>query len=1545
MSESSARNIPPPGDRAGLYAVPYGRPVAGRLVVPGSKSVTQRYLNLALLGNLSLTVHRPLLSEDPRLFLGALEVCGFRVEYLDGYVRLTPVEEGSVAGKSPRRGATEKSPLKGANRITCGNGGTMFRFLTAALTTRPGTWILDGVPRLRERPVGPLVAALRQLGAEIDCPERDGYAPLTITGGSLRGGRCTLDAGASSQYLSALLMAGQVALEAVEIEVAALTSEPYVDLTLDSITEFGGSVRRDGNVFHLRPSRLAADEVTVEADFSAVAYPAAAAMLSGGKVLVEGPRSDSRQGDRLFLDLLEKMGARIRWRAGGLEVRGNRALAPLRAVAADLSQMPDQVPTLAALAPFADGTTRITGVPHLRIKECDRLSAMANELTRVGAEVEELDDGLIIPGIWARSEPPAEPVEVRTYGDHRIAMSMALVGLRRSCISIRDPGVVAKSYPDFWQHLNLLTGTAHERSPAPKGDSISTQRAFRCSAFGASDGVPLDQARLSDQQRVGVVLQGAALLSQLEHGGWVLLDDWDDVRLIRDGLLKVDSVQPGRSDQLVQVALSRLLRRLFRTEGAVSGRGSARGAARCLIARWQQILAPLTADQAVTEILQTAPFLWNDKFAGARATLVAEHSADGHSHVWLAGPGAARRRFLSRGRDFGRIETLLKSPEARDIWDGWTSGSDPLELSRTGRWRRAAISWSRHPPRTRRERLAYARCLYALGRFSQTLETLKGQSHLDARLLRAWSQYFLGERHAALATMHRLSKAALSAEQTVELTELAIRLLGARGKIDEIGQWVERGLAETRGKLRLRATIAAAGGAWDCCDLTAMDRYLEESREALDIEDLAGKWHHMRGLHCLLTKDGPGAVEHVSTALRLDRKRMVRADAGRLWNDLAVSRVHADDLPAAERAARHAVRLLQDCDGSSRTTLALYNLAEIRLRRGRGQGVEPILELSIAENRREGNLRGVVSDLELWVRLELAQGRSVAALARCTEARLKLDRDGLKDQRHIFDTFAARAYGWLGRRQKAADCLTRSDDASIHEIEPEERPAIWALAGRYDKASEEAAGTRWAPLWAALAAGTHPVPEIWRELESLEPFRAARLIFDCELLQPGVVPPRRVREAIAVLRRCGADAIAEKLENRSLSPWRALDRYLALPDVGGTAFEELITSAGYDSVRLSWIRNDREEILVSAAGGGEKMECQVEAGGRLVLRAPFIDDVLRTLMALISRDFKPNPHADATRPRSTLRLHATGATHGDGIVGESSNLRQALHRLDQLAGGDLPLLIFGESGTGKELMAKRAHRTSRRSEGPFLPINCAAVQDSLVQSDLFGHVKGSFTGADRNRPGIFESARTGTVFLDEIGDLPLVAQGKLLRVLQEGEIRRVGESFARRVDVRVITATHRDLERMVKQEEFRRDLYFRLKVATINLPPLRARGKDTLLLADHFLTQRRSTNRLSGKARARLLSHHWPGNVRELQNVLSVADTLAQDGEICVEHLGLAQPASETKGDYHQMVEQHRRDLISKALSETGGNRAAAARRLGMSRQALSYLVRQLGLN
>ncbi len=416
-------------------------PVAGRIegtvAPPASKSLSQRYLNLALLGRLPLELERPLFSDDIHRYLAALPACGLAVSRGDHRVSLRPA--------GPARGGT----------IDCGAGGTMLRFLTAALTAVPGRWRLDGSTRLRQRPLGPLVDALRQLGAELSYLGEPGCAPLAIVGGSLKGGVARLDAGASSQYLSALLMAGLAARREVRIEVVALTSSPYVELTLDAIAELGGRVERlERDSFRVQPSSLRARAVIVEGDFSAAAYPAAAAALAGGQVQLTGLRQESHQGDRAFFDLLRQMGAEVSWRDKVLEVGGGS----LRAITADLSEMPDQVPTLAALAPFAEGTTRITGVPHLRLKESDRLAAMATELKRLGVPVEEREDGLVIAGCWAANEPPSTAVDVRTWDDHRIAMSLALVGLRRAGVRVCEPGVVAKSYPGFWTDLGSLLG-------------------------------------------------------------------------------------------------------------------------------------------------------------------------------------------------------------------------------------------------------------------------------------------------------------------------------------------------------------------------------------------------------------------------------------------------------------------------------------------------------------------------------------------------------------------------------------------------------------------------------------------------------------------------------------------------------------------------------------------------------------------------------------------------------------------------------------------------------------------------------------------------------------------------------------------------------------------------------------------------------------------------------------------------------------------------------------------------------------------------------
>jgi 3-phosphoshikimate 1-carboxyvinyltransferase len=424
-----------PGTRKDEVAVPAGRRASGRLVVPPSKSVTHRQLALALVARRPVEVLRPLRAEDTALFLAALRRLGWEVDEPAG---------GERVHLAPPARPPESAEL------FCGNAGTLLRFLVALTATLPGRWTLDGTARLHERPVGPLAEALARLGVGIEWHGAAGHPPLTVSGGTLEGGETTLDAGESSQYLSALLLAALAARAPTRLHVVALTSEPYVDLTLDLVRQWGGRVERDAASFTVHPGLAAPASVSVEGDWSAAAYPAAAAALTGGEVTLAGLRRFSAQGDRAFLDLLAEMGAQVEWTGEEVTVRGRGAL---RAVEVDLAALPDQVPTLAAVAPFARGTTRIRNVPHLRIKESDRLAAMASELARVGVPVEELPDGLVVPGCWADALPPSTPVTVDSWGDHRIAMSLALVGLRRPGITVARPEVVGKSYPGFWDDL------------------------------------------------------------------------------------------------------------------------------------------------------------------------------------------------------------------------------------------------------------------------------------------------------------------------------------------------------------------------------------------------------------------------------------------------------------------------------------------------------------------------------------------------------------------------------------------------------------------------------------------------------------------------------------------------------------------------------------------------------------------------------------------------------------------------------------------------------------------------------------------------------------------------------------------------------------------------------------------------------------------------------------------------------------------------------------------------------------------------------------
>jgi DNA-binding NtrC family response regulator/tetratricopeptide (TPR) repeat protein len=1041
---------------------------------------------------------------------------------------------------------------------------------------------------------------------------------------------------------------------------------------------------------------------------------------------------------------------------------------------------------------------------------------------------------------------------------------------------------------------------------------------------------------------MAVLLQAAGLLSLLDTAGWRLAAGWSSARVTPGGLLAVgdEGAVPGGSVQTAQ-ELRDLAVRLFEKDGGVAGRGEGRRVARAMLDRWRHSLAPLSPDEAVAQLLEAAPFLWEPPYALARAALAGEMLREAGARLWVAGSRPFRQSLLARCREAAELRDLLAGPEARTLWNQEEEG-DPRELAAGGKWRAALAAWERRPPSSERERVERANAFFALGRFEAALEALTGLGSATARCLALRCQLQLGALGAARAALLRLGRERLPPEIVVELAEIAARVLANRGEgSDNVWPWVRRALAETSGRgdrATLRARLVAAEAAWDRKDLAAMDLWLEKARPALDDPELAWRWHHVRGLRMEQDpRGGEEAARSVARAIRAGRRLLPRHQAAGLWNDLGLGRARAGDLAGAERAFLHALRLFSGCDGPRRDTLLLPNLAEIRLRRGRLAGVREILERSAAENRLAGNLRGASEDAGLLARHELALGRADAALALCREALAELDRQGSDWHRPQLHLFAARALGWLGRPEEAAADLARSGPEAWKELEPEERPALRAQAGDRAGALAEAEGTPFAPLWAGLVAGETPPAPAWEALGNLEPYRAARLVLDLEIASPGTVPAWWRREAVSVFRRMGAALLADRLDVREERAWRALAAYLGREPGDPEALAALLAGAGFPEAALAWHPQDGErQVLVPGPGGGKDLSVSL-AGGSLVVSAGRTDAVLEAVLALSARDLQV-PGEETGEP-------ILEEQPADGIVGESSALRTALERVARLAPGDLPVLILGESGTGKELVARRLHRASARAGMPLVTVNCAALTESLIVSELFGHVRGAFTGADRDRKGLFETAHGGTIFLDEIGDLPLIAQGMLLRVLQEGEVRRQGENLTRRVDVRVLAATHRNLARMVSQGTFRQDLYYRLKVGTVDLPPLRDRGTDVLLLADHFLARRNGKRmRLSREARARLLAHSWPGNVRELANLLDTAAALA-DLVIGPEHLELPEMESPRAGSYHQQMETFRRQVIERALAACEGRQADAARSLGITPQALSYFIRRLRLD
>jgi DNA-binding NtrC family response regulator len=301
------------------------------------------------------------------------------------------------------------------------------------------------------------------------------------------------------------------------------------------------------------------------------------------------------------------------------------------------------------------------------------------------------------------------------------------------------------------------------------------------------------------------------------------------------------------------------------------------------------------------------------------------------------------------------------------------------------------------------------------------------------------------------------------------------------------------------------------------------------------------------------------------------------------------------------------------------------------------------------------------------------------------------------------------------------------------------------------------------------------------------------------------------------------------------------------------------------------------------------------------------------------------------------------------IIAASKEMRAVLAKIDQVAPTDATVLIEGESGTGKELVARAIHRKSGRSDRLFIPINCSTFPETLLESELFGYEKGAFTGADKGRKGLFEAAHTGTLFLDEIADMPLPLQGRLLRALQEGEVRRLGSTQPIRVDVRIVTATNKRVDSLVAQGTLRDDLFYRLNVVRIVIPPLRERPDDIIPLAQHFLEvyKKRAKKEIAGitpDAAQAMLAHPWPGNVRELENAVERGVILCRSSSITAQDLSLGVPLHETGSDKGLTLKELERRHTLTALERHGGNQAETARELGIARNTLWRRLKEYGL-
>ncbi len=866
------------------------------------------------------------------------------------------------------------------------------------------------------------------------------------------------------------------------------------------------------------------------------------------------------------------------------------------------------------------------------------------------------------------------------------------------------------------------------------------------------------------------------------------------------------------------------------------------------------------------------------------------------------------------------------------------------------------------------------------------------------------ARLYLGEHAGAEAQLAALEAGARAAGDRSRLGRaLALRGMAAQMRGDVAAAALLH--AQAAGEARAAGDVHAAA----VCDLNQATAHTERGRHGLamvaldrarrdlsalgDVAELAAALYN-RG-NALV------ALGAIAAARRAADEALARAAARgtpemEAWAhvlDGDVARREAD-MSRAEAAYRRALAIAGQAGLARARLFARITLAETLAEAGRSGAQE---ELAAAA---EDVVAGSDEDRDRLrlarARVALASGRAEPGLADELAAAAERGRSaGRLELAWRAEALAARLFGAEGRADRAAELSARAR-AELDRIAGDTPEAHRADLGTDPDAQGLAAlerEVRGAP--AAAAAGAVNAPGHLRRLLALSrrlnsELRLEPLLDDVIdtaieltsaergflLLYP---PGRRERLEIVVARNIGEEALAgeEGRPSRSIAERAAksgevqLTVDAAFDDRFGAA--ESVAALRLRSVLAVPLRQKGRVIGTiyvdhryrSGAFDSEAVElaCELADIAAVAIENARLVEENRRRQEEIDRfnqrlsDDLGRREAELIEVKARLGDDRSGLRHAyAGLVGRSPAMVELLRTLDRVTDSTLPVVLFGESGTGKELVARALHQHGPRRDRAFVAVNCGALPEPLLESELFGHVRGAFTGADRDRRGLFEVAEGGTLFLDEIADTSLAMQTRLLRVLQEHEVRRVGDEKTRRVDVRIVAASNRDLEGLVGRGEFREDLYYRLNVVPIRVPPLRERVQDIPELAEHILARHaagRAARTISRAALARLCAYPWPGNVRELENELARSAALA-DGAIEVAHLSAqvaaaapapsAKPARGRELQLRPQIEALERSLVEEALRRTGGNQTAAARLLGLSRFGLQKKLRRYGI-